>query len=123
VHYGLKQDTVGFLDRETALRKRHGYPPFRHMIRHLFHSFSEKTLRYVVEQWNAFLHKSLSEPCEIFGPAVPYLNRAHRYYRMHLLYLTPHITTFVTQLKNLRRQFKIPSNVVDILDVDPMDFR
>ena len=123
VHYGLKQDTVGFLDRETALRKQHSYPPFRHMIRHLFRSFSEKTLRYVVDQWNAFLHKSLSEPYEILGPAVPYLNRAHRYYRMHLLYLTPHIMTFVTQLKNLRQRFQIPSNVVDILDVDPMDFR
>ena len=123
VRYALQHDTVGFLDRETALRKQHRYPPFRRMVRHLFRSFSEKTLRYVVDQWNDFLRKNISEDVEIMGPAVPYINKAHRYWRMHLLYLTPHRTSFLPQLQNLRQRFQMPSNVIDILDVDPMDFR
>jgi primosomal protein N' (replication factor Y) len=123
VRYALQHDTVGFLDRETALRKQHRYPPFRRMVRHLFRSFSEKTLRYVVEQWNDFLRKNVSEDVEIMGPAVPYINKAHRYWRMHLLYLTSYETFFLPQLQNLRQRFQMPSNVIDILDVDPTDFR
>ena len=123
VRYALKYDTVGFLDRETALRKQYRYPPFRCMVRHLFRSFSEKTLRYVVEQWNDFLQKNVSDDIEIMGPAVPYISKANRYWRMHLLYLTPHRTSFLPQLQNLRQRFKMPSNVIDILDVDPTDFR
>lgn len=123
VRYALKHDTVGFLDRETALRKQHRYPPFRRMVRHLFRSFSEKTLCYVVDQWNDFLRKNVSEDVEIMGPAVPYINKAHRYWRMHLLYLTSHETSFLPQLQNLRQRFQMPSNVIDVLDVDPTDFR
>ena len=123
VGYALQHDTVGFLDRETALRKQHRYPPFRRMVRHLFRSFSEKTLRYVVDQWNVFLKNNISEDVEIMGPAVPYINKAHRYWRMHLLYLVPHETSFLPQLQNLRQRFQMPSNVIDILDVDPTDFR
>ena len=123
VHYALKHDTVGFLDRETALRKQYRYPPFRHMVRHLFRSFSEKTLRYVVAQWNGFLQKNLPENVEIMGPAAPYLNKANRCYRMHLLYLTTEISMFVPKLQQLRQGFQMPSNVTDVLDVDPTDFR
>ena len=120
---GCRQAVASFLDREYALRKQHHYPPFCHVIRHLFRSISETMLHYTVEQWSAFLQKQPVPCLKMMGPAVPYLNKANRFYRMHLLYFVQDPLGAIPILQRLRQSFPCPKNVMDVWDVDPIDFR
>lgn len=123
IRCGMRGDVETFLERESALRQKYRYPPFRRMIRHIFRSRSEKTLVYVVQQWAQFLRQHLAFPCEVLGPATPTLGKINHAYRRHMLYLVPSILHQLPQLQHLRQQFKIPTNVIDLWDVDPLDFR
>ena len=123
ITYGSKMDVENFLNKEYSFREKYRYPPFRRMIRHIFRSRSEKVLSYVVEQWKLFLLKNNVCDFEILGPAQPSLNKINGYYRMHLIYLTKNILGMLPKLQTLRQAFKLPSNMIDLLDVDPIDFR
>ena len=119
ITYGSKMDVENFLNKEYSFREKYRYPPFRRMIRHIFRSRSEKVLSYVVEQWKLFLLKNNVCDFEILGPAQPSLNKINGYYRMHLIYLTKNILGMLPKLQTLRQAFKLPSNMIDLLDVDP----
>lgn len=123
IQYGITQKVETFLDKEYALREQYRYPPFRHMIRHIFRSRSEKMLPYVVNQWNECLRKHLPPDMEILGPAYPSQNKINGYHRMHMLYLTHNILNDLPKLLQLRQTLKIPTNVIDLWDVNPIDFR
>ena len=121
--FGLKQNVSEFLDREYVLRQAYQYPPFRHMIRHIFRCRSEKILQYTLKAWTQHLQKNSYLNCEILGPSIPYQNKINGYYRMHLIYLSPTILASVDTLQELRHNFKMPTNIIDLLDIDPVDFR
>lgn len=123
ITYGAKMDVENFLNKEYSFREEYHYPPFRRMIRHIFRSRSERILSYSVEQWKVFLQKNSINDFEILGPAQPNLNKINGYYRMHLIYLTKNILRTLPKLQALRQNFKLPSNMIDLLDVDPIDFR
>ena len=80
-------------------------------------------LHYTVEQWSAFLQKQPVPCLKVMGPAVPYLNKANRFYRMHLLYFVQDPLGAIPILQRLRQSFPFPKNVMDVWDVDPIDFR
>ena len=123
VAFGAKMDVENFLNKEYGFREKYRYPPFRRMIRHIFRSRSEKVLSYSVEQWRRFLLKNKVGDFEVLGPAQPNLNKINGYYRMHLIYLTKNVLENLSKLQKLRQNFKLPSNMIDLLDVDPIDFR
>ena len=123
ITYGSKMDVENFLNKEYSFREKYRYPPFRRMIRHIFRSRSEKVLSYSVQQWKLFLLKNNVRDFEILGPAQPNLNKINGYYRMHLIYLTKNVLGVMPKLQALRQSFKLPSNMIDLLDVDPLDFR
>ena len=123
VTFGSKMDVENFLNKEYCFREKYRYPPFRRIIRHIFRSRSEKVLLYSVEQWKRFLLENNIADLEILGPAQPNLNKINSYYRMHVLYLTKNVLATLPKLQTLRQSFKLPSNVIDLLDVDPIDFR
>ena len=116
-------DVENFLNKEYGFREKYRYPPFRRIIRHIFRSRSEKVLTYSVEQWRLFLLKNHIQDLEILGPAHPNLNKINSYYRVHMLYLTKNVLTTLPRLQTLRQSFKLPSNMIDLLDVDPIDCR
>lgn len=123
IRYGVQQDVSAFLEEEYGLRAQYNFPPFRHMIRHIFRSRSEKILHYSVQAWFQSLKAQSSLSFEILGPSVPSQDKVNGYYRMHLLYLSSNILGAIPVLQALRKNFKQPSNVIDLWDVDPLDFR
>lgn len=123
IRCGLKQDVQFFLDQEYRLRQHYQFPPFRHMIRHIFKCRSENILNYAVQQWSLFLKQNLTKSFEVLGPSSPYLDKINNYHRLHMLYLVPHILKQLPELQQLRQQFKMPKNIIDLWDVDPIDFR
>ena len=36
IQFARRSDVGGFIDEEMEMRKEFGYPPFTHLIRHLF---------------------------------------------------------------------------------------
>jgi len=122
IHYGIQQDVQSFLEQEYQLRKQYAYPPFRHIIRHIFRSRSESALQYVMQKWSKCLQKALPSMVELLGPIAPSINKINGFYRMHLLLFTPSILQTLPLLKNFRSKFKMPSSIIDLWDVDPIDF-
>ena len=122
IRYGIQQDVQSFLEQEYQLRKHYAYPPFRHIIRHIFRSRSESTLHYVIQKWANCLQKTLPSTVELLGPIAPSISKINGFYRMHLLLFTPSILQILPLLKKLRNKFKMPSSIIDLWDVDPIDF-
>ena len=118
IQYARKSDFYGFIDEEMEIRKELEYPPFRHLIRHLFRGRSLEKTEYYSNQWKKKLTESSFSGIEIRGPAMAPIEKIKGYYRIHLFYLTSSISICLKNLERLRNQFPLDPEVHDILDVD-----
>ena len=121
IQMGIAADSERFLSYEAQLRKQYAYPPYRHMVRHLLKSRSESLLQYTVERWGSFLKERLPVK-DILGPAPALQEKVNNYYRQHLIFLSDHILSDFQAFLNIRNQFPMPKEVLDVWDVDPVDF-
>jgi primosomal protein N' (replication factor Y) len=118
IQFSRKGDVAGFIQEEEELRKEFKYPPYRHLVRHIFKGRNmEKTLFYA-EQWGNHLKKQPLENVEIKGPAAAPLEKIKGYYRFHFFYFTPKIIPFLKYYHKLRTDFPMDKDVSDVLDVD-----
>ena len=118
IQYARKSDFYGFIDEEMEIRKELEYPPFRHLIRHLFRGRSLEKTEYYSNQWKKKLTESSFSGIEIRGPAMAPIEKIKGYYRIHLFYLTSSISICLKNLERLRNQFPLDPEVHDTLDVD-----
>jgi primosomal protein N' (replication factor Y) len=100
------------------MRKEFAYPPYRHLIRHIFRGRSEEKTSYYAEQWAKTLRNNPIENIDIKGPAPAPLEKIKGYYRYHLFYLTHQVSKFLAEFKRRRKKFPLDNEVHDILDVD-----
>ena len=61
IQFARRADFEGFLEEELENRREYNYPPFRHLIRHVFRSRSRERVEFFVEKWAQFLAKNLSK--------------------------------------------------------------
>ena len=54
IQYARKADLEGFLEEELEMRKEFKYPPYRHLIRHLFRGRSLAKVEFYTEKWGRF---------------------------------------------------------------------
>ncbi len=118
IQFARRAELDAFLEEELALRKELNYPPYRHLIRHVFRGRGEEKTRFYAEQWRRKLDISNLQGIEIKGPAATPLAKIKGYYRYHLFYLTPSVTNCLSQIQKIRRDFPIDKEIFDILDVD-----
>lgn len=112
-----------FLNKELLTRKKHNYPPFTHIIRHILRSRSEKVLEFFAKAWIDFANTELQKDFfELIGPTKPSQEKINGFYRMHALFFTKNVKTFLPNLLEIREKFKSHHSVIDIFDVDPLDF-
>jgi primosomal protein N' (replication factor Y) len=123
--YAKECDFDGFLDEELALRREHGYPPVRHLIRHVFRGRNNDKLEFYAEAWAKVLEQTLAEKPPAFietrGPAPCILEKLQDNYRWNLWYFTSHTSAAVALLQKLRAKHPLPDDVTDLLDVDALD--
>ena len=123
IQFGINGQVKDFLNAECQLRRQYNYPPYRHLIRQILRSRSEDKLRYTCSQWSSFLQQNLRDtPIEILGPAIPTVGKINNYYRQHALFFTSNVLRDLATLLQLQKQFKWPPNIIDLWDVDPVDF-
>ncbi len=120
IQFGRRQDFDGFAEEEMANRKEFGYPPFRHLIHHLFRSRNREKVEFYADQWTKHLEKSLggNSRIEIRGPAPCPVERIQDFYRYQVWYFVPQVTPFVKHLTQLRKAFRWDREVIEVVDVD-----
>jgi primosomal protein N' (replication factor Y) len=100
------------------MRKELEYPPFRHLIRHIFRGRSLEKTEFYSNQWRKKLEAEPVSGVEVKGPALAPIEKIKGYYRFHLFYLTASVSSCLKQLKKRREDFPLDPEIHDILDVD-----
>ena len=117
IQFARRAELDAFLEDELAMRKELSYPPYRHLIRHVFRGRGDEKTRFYAEQWRKRLDDSNLSGIEVKGPAATLakMKGSHRY---HLFYLSSSVSNCLGQIQKIRNEFPIDNEVFDILDVD-----
>jgi primosomal protein N' (replication factor Y) len=121
IQFARHADFDGYARAELAVRRQFGYPPERHLIRHLFRGPNPDKLKFVAEQWARRVREALGGRVELRGPAPAPIEKIKDEYRWQLWYFTKSVTRVIADLESLRKAFEWPEGVAQILDVDPMN--
>ena len=120
IQFARRADYAGFAEAELSVRRQFGYPPSRHLIRHLLRGPNPDKLRFFAEQWTRLVAERLAGRLEIRGPAPAPVEKMRDEYRWQIWYFVDGVSRVIGDLTALQRGFKWPDDVVQMLDVDPM---
>lgn len=120
IQFSRQADVDAFLDEEATARERFGYPPYRHLVQHLFRGRNPDKVAFVAEQWVKQLSGQLSEDVELRGPAPCAMEKIKDRYRFQVWYFTNRVTSLVREIRQLESTFPMPDDVIQVIDVDPM---
>jgi primosomal protein N' (replication factor Y) len=121
IQFARQQDFEGFAADELANRAEFHYPPYRHLIHHLFRSKNPEKVKFYAQQWVKHVEEILAPEfpaLEIRGPAPCPIEKIKDHYRYQLWYFTPGVTRLVGRLQELRSAFKWDKEMIEVLDVD-----
>ena len=119
--FARQNDFEGFFAEELEQRKEFTYPPFRHLIRHVFRGRNEDKVAFVIDQWVVFAEAHLEGLAEIRGPAPAPIAKIRDEYRYHVWFFTDNPIKASRVLQKLRAEFKSSPDVLDVFDIDPMN--
>lgn len=118
IQFARRQDFEGFLEEELATRRECQYPPYRHLIHHLFRGPNQDKVAFYAEQFVRQLEKNPWPDCEIRGPAPAPVEKMKDQYRHQIWYFTRRVIPFLEWLMPQRKAFRIDPEVVEVVDVD-----
>ena len=118
IQFARRAELDEFLEDELAMRKELRYPPYRHLVRHVFRGRGEEKTRFYAEQWKKKLDSSNLTGIEIKGPAATPLAKMKGYYRYHLFYLTSNVSKCLLKIHANKMDFPIDKEIIDFIDVD-----
>lgn len=121
IQFARRGDFDGFLAMELEQRKEFNYPPYRHLIRHIFRGPDAREVQRAIEAWTALIEKSGLEGVELRGPVAAPLERVKGHYRYHLWIFTKSVTRVLPELLKLKENLKLKKDIIEIIDVDPID--
>jgi primosomal protein N' (replication factor Y) len=121
IQFSRHADYVGFAEDEMKLRREFGYPPCRHLIRHLFRGPNADKLKFFAEQWARQAGAALGARAELRGPAPAPIEKIKDEYRWQLWYFTAAVSRIVGELERLRAEFAWPDDITQVLDVDAIN--
>ena len=121
IQFARHADFAGFAASELEVRRRFGYPPQRHLIRHLLRGANPDKLKFYAEQFAKHVADALGGRVELRGPAPAPIEKIRDEYRWQLWYFVGSVTKVVGDLSRLRDDFQWPDDITQMLDVDPMN--
>ena len=121
VQFARKSDFDGFQLEELEQRREFNYPPFRRLIRHLFRGRNPDKVNFYIEQWLKVVEKEMNDQMEIRGPAPAPIEKIRGEYRFQLWYFSSNTSRVIPKIAALREAFKMDKEVIDLIDVDPMN--
>ena len=120
IQFSRHADFPGFAEAELKMRKDFLYPPYRHLIHHMFRGKNPDKLKFFSEQWARLVERELGERVELRGPSPAPIEKIRDEYRYQLWYFTYSVTRVIGEINSLRKKFAWPDDLVQVLDVDPM---
>jgi primosomal protein N' (replication factor Y) len=121
IQFSRHADFAGFAAAELKIRRDYRYPPYRHLIHHLFRGPNPDKLKFFAEQWAKLVEKTLGDRVELRGPSPSPIEKIKDEYRWQLWYFTGAVTKVVPELQRLRTEFAWPDDLTQVLDVDPVN--
>ncbi len=121
IQYSRQADFNGFATTELQLRRDFGYPPYRHLIHHLFRGKNPEKLKFFAEQWARLVEKTFGARLELRGPSPSPIEKMKDEYRWQLWYFSGSVSKLVPELTKLRDGFAWPDDIVQVLDIDPVN--
>ncbi len=121
IQFSRHADFAGFAASELAIRRAYHYPPYRHLIHHLFRGKNPEKLKFFAEHWAKLVEKTFGDRVELRGPSASPIEKIKDEYRWQLWYFTNAVTKIVPELQLLREGFAWPDDITQILDVDPVN--
>ena len=118
IQFSRKGDVAGFMEEEEDLRKEYKYPPFRHLIRHIFKGRNKEKTYFYADQWGKIIRQHSSEIFDIKGPAPAPLEKIKGYYRFHLFYFANQVPKFLKIFDKTRSNFPLDKDISDVVDID-----
>ncbi|MCC5840954.1 MAG: primosomal protein N' [Opitutales bacterium] len=121
--FAKRQEFTEFAEAELQQRAEFGYPPYRHLLHHIFRSKNREKLVFYTDQWAKAVEKEVSPHMdfEMRGPVPCPIERIKDHFRFQLWYLTPKPTALVPRLQALRQTFPWDKEITEVLDVDAMN--
>ena len=121
IQFSRHADFPGFAASELKVRKDFSYPPYRHLIQHLFRGPNPEKLKFFAEQWARLVEKTFGDRVELRGPSASPIEKIKDEYRWQLWYFTNSVTKVVPELARMRSEFAWPDDMTQVLDVDPVN--
>ncbi len=120
VQYAKRADFDGFAEVELDVRKKFAYPPYRHLIHHVFRGPNPEKIKFFAEHWVKQVQKQLGDAVEVRGPTPSPIEKVKDEYRYQVWYFCTRATPVVPKLVALQATVNWPDDVTQVLDVDPM---
>ena len=120
IQFARQSDFDGFNTEELNHRREFHYPPFRHLIHHLFRGTNPEKVAFYAEHWVKYVEEKMGEKIEIRGPAPSPIEKVKNHYRFQVWYFITNVSKIVPRLRALRDEFKMDPDVIDVIDVDPV---
>ncbi len=121
IQFSRHADYAGFAEAELASRREFGYPPYRHIIHHLFRGPNPEKLQFFSAQWARAVGEAFGSRLELRGPTPAPIEKIKGLYRWQLWYFTPRVSRVIGELARLRDSFAWPGDITQTLDVDPVN--
>ncbi|MCF7709972.1 MAG: primosomal protein N' [Opitutales bacterium] len=121
VQFAKRLDFQGFAAAELVKRSEFGYPPERHLIRHVFRGRNVEKVNFVADAWVKELERLHPGIAEIRGPAPCPFERVQDQHRVHIWYFVHGVKSFLAAALPLRTKILGDDDVIDVLDVDAQD--
>jgi len=121
IQYARKQDFDGFAEAELEMRKEFSYPPYQHLVHHLFRGRNLQKVEFFAQKWAEYVEDYFGEYVQVRGPAEAPVTRIKDQYRQQIWYFVNNANWFVPKLVALRNTFTMDKDVIDILDVDAVN--
>ncbi len=121
VQFSRHADYAGFAESELKMRRDFHYPPYRHLIHHLFRGPNPEKLKFFAEQWAKLVEKEFGDRLELRGPSPSPIEKIKDEYRWQLWYFCASATKVGPRLAELRSKFAWPDDLTQVLDVDPVN--
>jgi primosomal protein N' (replication factor Y) len=120
IQFAKRSDFDGFADTELRMRKTFAYPPYRHLIHHLFRGPNPEKIMFYAEHWVKQVEKTLGGAVEIRGPSTSPIEKTKDEYRFQVWYFCASATKVVPELVRMQKEFTWPDDITQVLDVDAM---
>ncbi|HEX2861302.1 MAG TPA: primosomal protein N', partial [Lacunisphaera sp.] len=117
VQFAKRCDFNGFAEVELNVRRQFQYPPYRHLIHHLFRGPNPEKIRFFAEHWAKRVGEVLGAAVEMRGPTPAPIEKVKDEYRYQIWYFCVSATKVVPALVRLQGEVKWPDDVTQVLDV------